>query len=120
VTYRVDRILGLEAPETGFQEAAPVEPLAYDHPSHPEIRAELSGRGALIVEIEPHIADHLRPNPEGGALLVFRCPPAELDYFARYFAGLGADIRVLAPPELRQRMAEIGQNLVKSYLPENR
>jgi predicted DNA-binding transcriptional regulator YafY len=117
-TYRVDRILALDAPEDGFQEAALIEPLPYGHPSHPEIRAGLSARGALIVEIEPDIAANLRPNPDKSASLVFRCPPSELDYFARYFAGLGADIQVHAPPELREKMAAIGQGLVQRYQPE--
>jgi len=115
-TYRVDRILSLEAPEEDFQGAPVVEALPYDHPSHPEIRAELTPRGALIVEIEPHIASSLQHSPDGSARLVFRCPPSDLDYFAGYFAGLGAEIQVQAPEELCERMGEIGKTLVERYL----
>ncbi len=119
-TYRVDRILSLAPVEVEFTAGQSAEPLPYDHPSHPQIRAELTPRGAMLVEVEPHIAGSLQPKPDGGAWLALRCPPSELDYFARYFAGFGSEIRVLAPSELREKMGHIGRFLAKNYPPEKR
>lgn len=116
----MDRILSLKPPDEGFLVCDMVEPLPYGHPSHPEIRAVLSRRGALIVEIEPHIAAALLSNPDGSASLVFHCPLSELEYFVRYFAGLGEDIQVQAPPELRERISAIGRGLVERYPKEKR
>ncbi len=114
-TYRVDRIQAVEPPAADFQ-PGPIHPtLAYDDPSHPEIRARLSSRGADLVEIEPHIASQMQRIPGQGAELALRCPPGELDWYARYFAGLGAEVEVLAPAILRQKMAQLGQQLLDRY-----
>ena len=113
--YRVDRIQAVETPHADFQ-PGPVRPvLAYDHPSHPEIRARLTPRGADLVETDAHIGSRLQRIPGQGGELALRCPPAELDWYARYFTGLGAEVEVLAPAELRQKMAQLGQQLLDQY-----
>lgn len=114
-TYRVDRILALEALPADFCAGPLAEALPYEHPSHPRIRAELTPRGALLVEIEPHLSQALRRNLDGSAQLELRCPPGELDYYARYFASLGAEALVHEPPELLLRLAALGQRLAEQY-----
>jgi predicted DNA-binding transcriptional regulator YafY len=115
-TYRVDRIEALSAPGDDFQPPAVPETLPYDHESHPQVVATLSPRAVAIVESEPHVGRHICRQPDGSGQLAFRCPPAELDWFARYFAGLGADADVSAPPELRERIGAIGRVLAEQYL----
>ena len=114
-TYRIDRIQSVEPPGAGFQPEAPHQPLPYDHPSHPEIRARLTPRGADLVEYEPHLGRQVQRIRGQGAELTLRCPPGELDWYARYFAGLGGEVEVLAPDELRQKMARLGQQLLDQY-----
>lgn len=113
-TYRVDRILELGAPEPDFAPAPPLPQAAYDDPSHPEIRVELTPRGAAYVETEPHLGPHIERAGEGGRLR-FRCPPSELDWYARYFAGLGAEADVQAPAELRRLLRQVGADLAERY-----
>ena len=58
------------------------------------------------------LIDHL---PDGTGRLVFRCPPGELPWFARYFAGLGTDADVRAPDTLREQLARLGHTLAVQY-----
>jgi predicted DNA-binding transcriptional regulator YafY len=115
-TYRIDRIQSLASPAEDFH-PAPFQPtLPYDHPSHPQIVARLTRRGADLVDRERHLRQQLQRLPDGSAELIFRCPLDELDYFARFFASLGQDVYVLTPDGLRQRLAELGQYFNETYL----
>lgn len=114
-TYRVDRVQAVGAPDAGFTPAPPRDPLPYDHESHPLVHARLTAKGADLVEADTQLSAHLRRVPNGAGELTLRCPPAELDFYARFFAGLGAEVEVLAPEELRGRMASLGQNLLERY-----
>lgn len=116
-TYRVDRITAL-APAANPRPGQVVPaPLPYDAPEHPQIEATLTARGAGYVESEPHLSRVLRRTPDGTGTLTLRCPPSELDWFARYFAGLGHEVTVHAPEALRQRLATLGRGLVERHAP---
>jgi predicted DNA-binding transcriptional regulator YafY len=67
------------------------------------------------VESEPALSRLLQRAPDGSGSLTLRCPPAELDWFARYFAGLGDEVTVHAPEALRQRLERLGRALAKRY-----
>lgn len=114
-TYRIDRVQAAEPPAADFQPGPPQESLPYDHPSHPEIRARLTPRGADLVEADIHISRMVRRIPGEGGELIMRCPPGELNWYARYFAGLGNEVEVIAPEALRVLMAQLGRNLVERY-----
>jgi predicted DNA-binding transcriptional regulator YafY len=123
--YRVDRFRQVGPAEPGFVPPAgpPAGPAAaagqaapaYDDPAHPEVRATLTARGLAYGEAELEQMGPASRRADGGAELRFRCPPAELDWYARFFASLGPEAEVHAPPELRQRLAELGQGLVARY-----
>ncbi len=113
--YRVDRILSL-APAPAWLSEVPVPaPTPYGHESHPEVSVSLTPRGAAAIESEPHIGAQIVYAEDGSGTLRFRCPPSELEWFARLFAGLGADVTVHSPPELRRRLAAIGRELAERY-----
>jgi predicted DNA-binding transcriptional regulator YafY len=112
--YRVDRIRAL-VPADGDLPPAPAAPRPYGHPEHPEVRADLSPRGVAYVESEPQLGQHIERLPDGAGRLAFRCPPSELGWFARYFASLGADAEVHAPPELRAGIRELALQLLEQY-----
>jgi predicted DNA-binding transcriptional regulator YafY len=114
-TYRVDRITALAPAANPLPGQAVPAPRPYDAPEHPEVRASLTPRGAGNVESEPHLSKVLRRAPDGSGELRMRCPPSELDWFARYFASLGAEVTVQAPEALRARMAALGKALVERY-----
>ena len=114
-TYRVDRIERLEPPGDDFQPPPERAPTPYDHQAHPRILATLTARGVAMVETERHLGRQIQHLPDGGGCLDLRCPPSELDWYARYFASLGEQVQVREPPELRQRIAALGRELVQRY-----
>jgi predicted DNA-binding transcriptional regulator YafY len=67
------------------------------------------------MESEPHLGQSIQRNPDGSGYLAFRCPPGELTWFARYFAGFGVEAEVCSPPELRQHLQQLGQKLADQY-----
>ncbi len=114
-TYRVDRFAEAhetEAPEV-IESSQPELP--YGHPSHPEVRIQLTARGVLVMERDPQLGDAIQPLGEDGGLLCFRCPPTEYDWLVRTLLSLGPDAEVLAPDALRQRVQEAAQDIARRY-----
>jgi predicted DNA-binding transcriptional regulator YafY len=52
---------------------------------------------------------------DGSATLSFRCPPGELDFYARLFAMLGCEAEVREPSELREQLRLVGEQISKQY-----
>lgn len=113
--YRVDRIQALTVLDEVVDPATLPPPTPYNDAAHPQIVAWLTARGVADIESEPHLGQIIQRQPDGGGLLVMRCPPTELRWYARYFAGLGDDIDVREPPELRARLAALGADLAERY-----
>ncbi len=114
-TFRVDRVMALEQPADDFNPPEVKPSLPYDHESHPLVLARLTRRGASRAESERSIGPNLQRLPDGSAELAFRCPPDDIEYYARFFASLGEDADVLFPVELRVRLAQFGRILVEKY-----
>jgi predicted DNA-binding transcriptional regulator YafY len=114
-TYRVDRFTAL-APATNPRpgQALPTPP-PYDAPHHPEVRATLTPRGLRLLDSDPNLSQNLQRRADGGGTLCLRCPPSDLDWYARTFAGLGAEVTVHSPPALRERLAVLGRALAERY-----
>jgi predicted DNA-binding transcriptional regulator YafY len=114
-TYRADRIQALEPVEEGFI-PEPIQPkIGYAHETHPILDVRLTSRAVARIEIDRHLGDQVERLPDGCGRLTFRCPPSELDWYAHYFASFGEDVEVLAPPDLRERIAQLGRTLVERY-----
>lgn len=113
--YRVDRVRSLEPADERFLQIFPPPTRPYDDPSHPQVVAALTPRGILHVETEPHIGSLVEHLADGSGIIAFRCPPGELAYFARYFAGLAESVEVLEPIELREELRRIGKKLAEIY-----
>lgn len=107
---RVEDVAPCDPPETHE------EPLPYGHPSHPLVEVTLTAKGAKVVEREPHLGK-LVAGP-GPATLAFRCPPSELDWYARYFGGLGPDAAVAGPPELIEKIVGRAKEILGRYEPK--
>lgn len=114
-TYRIDRIQSVSPAGDRFKYMQIPEPKPYGHESHPEVRVTLTAYGAAYVESEPHLGQKIQRKADGTAHLAFRCPPSELDYYARYFAGLGTEAEVQAPQELRELLAQLSCKLAEQY-----
>ncbi|HWD41736.1 MAG TPA: WYL domain-containing protein, partial [Fimbriimonas sp.] len=108
---RADRVLkiqGAQAPEQ------PIEPKEYDDPSHPTVRVILTGRGLRALERDPHLGGEVKDR-KAPALIEFRCPPDELDWYARYFGGMGPDAEILGPPDLLEIVVGKAKALLQKY-----
>jgi predicted DNA-binding transcriptional regulator YafY len=113
--YRVDRILALApADDASLPDTPPPTP-PYGDDAHPLIVATLTATGAARIESEPHLGQILIGHADGSGSLSFRCPPAELEYYARLFAALGLEAEVQEPPELRERIRSLGQQIANRY-----
>lgn len=113
--YRVDRIRTLSPAGEHFRAPPVPKPVPYDHPAHPEIVASFTARGVALVEVDALVAPQLQRQPDGSGELRLRFPPADLKWWAHFFAGLEADVTVHGPPELRARMLALGHKLVADY-----
>ena len=91
------------------------QPVPYDHDDHPLIRAQTTPQGVTVLDGQPDLAGHVTVLADGTGVLEFRCPPSELDYYARLLAVLGDSVHVEGPPELVERLRAIGQDLVRRY-----
>lgn len=113
--YRIDRIVALEptADERLPENPPPAPP--YDDDAHPLIVATLTASGAARLESEPHVGQVLVRQADGSATLSFRCPPGELDFYARLFAMLGCEAEVLEPTELREQLRTLGEQIAEHY-----
>lgn len=85
-TLRLDRVQSVEPIEAPADVS---DPVPYDHPSHPTVRVRLTAKGARQAERDPHLGPHIRSGE--ASTLEFRCPPDELDWYARYFGGFGPE-----------------------------
>jgi hypothetical protein len=75
----------------------------------------LSEAGLLRAEIEPAIVRVARRLPDGGWEARFRCPPAELPYYARVIASLGPEAEAVAPPLVRTMVRELALTTARRH-----
>ena len=114
-TFRVDRIQSLAEPDLDFAPPSVPDPPEYEDESNPELVVTFTPRGAFQVQSQPFIGPRVRRNSDGSAELRMRCPTSEFDWFAGLFAGLGREACVVAPPELRRRLRDLGGLLADQY-----
>jgi predicted DNA-binding transcriptional regulator YafY len=112
--FRIDRFTSV-APVDAPPGAHPAPPVPYDHPSHPEVVAEFTARGARVAEGDPHFGRHVERREDGTGRIAFRCPPGELDWFASYFLRLGEDADVRSPASLRREIAARAEKIAAHY-----
>jgi predicted DNA-binding transcriptional regulator YafY len=112
--YRADRIQHVALVEGGLN-FAPPDPISYNDESHPQVVVELTSYGVALLDTEPHLAGQTVRREDGSGQLCFRCPPSELAYYARYFAGLGGQAIVHEPAELRQQIYDLGEWLANQH-----
>ena len=118
--YRVDRVVTLAPasppPDAEAALAAAARPRrAYADPAHPEVVLRLSYPGVRLAEDAFSWAGPAEPVGPGMWELRFRCPPAELRYYAREVHALGPSAEVLAPPALRALVLERAAATVGVY-----
>ncbi|MFE2722219.1 helix-turn-helix transcriptional regulator [Kitasatospora sp. NPDC059327] len=112
--YRIDQILGLQRLEGGFRVPGNFDLAAYWQAHQAEFHASLHTADA-VVRLSPEGAARLT-GPAGRALRATGEPQADgwtravlpiesLDHACREFLALGAEVEVLEPPALRERMA---------------
>ncbi len=114
-TYRVDRFVEVSATQAHEHLESSHSELPYGHPSHAEVRIQLTARGVLMMERDRHLGEAIQPHGEEGGLLCFRCPPGEYDWLVRTLLGLGSEAEVLAPDTLRQLLRQAALDIAHYY-----
>lgn len=111
-SYRLDRIRSVEPVPTppgadDARRAAARPRRAYDDPSHPAVVVRLSYRGLkLAEEAFPWVHSATTVGPDLWEIR-YRCPPAELPYYARALLALGSEAEAVTPPLLRHLVREL-------------
>ncbi|WP_099906564.1 YafY family protein [Streptomyces sp. TLI_171] len=113
-TYRVDQILEIRPLDEEF-----VPPDGFDLSGHwnaylADFRARLHTAEALV-RLTPEGARFLGVTPTGDGWTEVRVPVESIDHAYRDFLRLGADVEVLAPAELRDRIARTARTLAARY-----
>ncbi|MCW1100079.1 WYL domain-containing protein [Streptomyces sp. RS2] len=113
-TYRVDQILEIGPLEEEFVVPDGFELAGYWNGYLADFRARLYTSEALV-RLSPEGARRLGVTSSGDGWAEVRVPIESIDHAHREFLRLGADVEVLAPAELRNRMAETARTLTTRY-----
>lgn len=133
-TYRVSRVLDLTKLDDGFERPAGFDLSAYWQAWSDQFQRRLYGAEAVIrlspraLELLPYFfnpvavdAARAQAEPPDAAGWVRTSLPIEsLQHAYRELLRLGADAEVLAPPELRERIAGTAKDLMEIYGPSGR
>ncbi|HET8840701.1 MAG TPA: WYL domain-containing protein [Ktedonobacteraceae bacterium] len=113
--YRVDRFLATAAMQTSPQVEQPASSIVYVHPSHPEVRIQLTARGVLRLERETPLASRLQLQENGEGLLSLHLRPEEYSWLVSILLGLGGEAKILAPEELRVLVVQTAQEIARHF-----
>ncbi|MFD4764841.1 helix-turn-helix transcriptional regulator [Streptomyces niveus] len=113
-TYRVDQILEVHALEGEFAIPDEFGLAAYWSGYLADFRARLH-TGDALVRLTPEGARRLGVTPVGDGWTEVRVPIESVDHAHGEFLRLGTDIEVMAPAELRDRIAETVRALATRY-----
>lgn len=120
-TFRVDRIVSLELLEKTFD-------LPEDFDVHEYLRLERPAKPLLVVKIrflpeavlmvrdDPAFWETVEEQPDGSVIVTISTE-SDLNWAARMVLGLGPDVEVLEPPELRRLVSDWAQAIVARYEP---
>ena len=116
--FRVDRIKEMSATEQTFEQPEGFDPahvaggpLFVPSARDVEVTLDLAPRAGWVREITPH--DRAEELPDGWTRMTLRTP--HFQWLARLVLRLGADVRVVAPPELADRVKETAVNALANY-----
>jgi predicted DNA-binding transcriptional regulator YafY len=121
-TLRLDRIEQVRLlrraapPPAGFDPVGAVARSLAQAPWRWQVEVELD---APLEEVRRFVPPHFAELERRGARVVLRARAERLDGMARLLAGLGAPLRVIEPPELRDELAALAARLTVSALREH-
>lgn len=120
-TLRLDRIEQVRLlrraapPPAGFDPVDAVARSLAQAPWRWQVEVELD---APLEEVRRFVPPHFAELEQRGARVALRARVERLDGMARLLAGLGAPLRVIEPPELRDELAALAARLTVSALRE--
>ncbi|MFI0809521.1 helix-turn-helix transcriptional regulator [Streptomyces echinatus] len=113
-TYRVDQIIELRSEDGAFGIPDGFDLAAYWNGYLADFRARLH-TGEALVRLTPEGCRRLGVTPGGDGWTEARVPIESLDHAHGEFLRLGGDVEVMAPAELRDRIAETVRTLAVRY-----
>ncbi|MBO0790375.1 MAG: YafY family transcriptional regulator [Ktedonobacteraceae bacterium] len=113
--YRVDRFLDVRVAPSAPRLERPIGAIVHVHPSFPEVCLQLTARGVLRLERDPHLGPRIVRDKDGGGGISVRLRPEEYDWLVRVLLDLGVDAKVLAPEGLRGRVQQAVEEIARHY-----
>jgi predicted DNA-binding transcriptional regulator YafY len=113
--YRVDRFLEVRAASSPPPMERPMTRKSHEDPTFPEVRIQLTARGVLKLESDPHVGPRIQRMENGEGWLSLRWRPEEYDWLVGELLSLGTEAKVLAPEELRQRVQQAAHRIARHY-----
>lgn len=117
-TYRVDQIIEVRSPEGEFAVPDGFDLATYWSGYLADFRSRLH-TGDALVRLTPEGARRLGVTPVGDGWTEARVPIESVDHAHGEFLRLGTDVEVLAPAELRERIAGTVGTLAARYERQN-
>jgi predicted DNA-binding transcriptional regulator YafY len=105
-TFRLSRIRGafidaMPADAQRIVAEASAAAGSYHHHTHPEVHCELTAAGVAMAKDHPDFGGHL-----DGSTLRFRCPPAELPFYAREVLRFGVEVTIVGDDAFQAELSE--------------
>nr|WP_090986882.1 WYL domain-containing protein [Paenibacillus sp. CF384] len=118
-TFRVDRFEAMELMEMPGEEVDRLaleaeSPVGSDEGAS-RIVADLTYRGALLVEQDFHIGDNVKQVTDERWELDFMCPASEWQWAVKLFYSLGMDAEVKEPRHLREELLRMARQVCDRY-----
>jgi predicted DNA-binding transcriptional regulator YafY len=113
--FRISRVSGIHPTDTPADAVeiihlATVEHVTYRDPANPQVEVRLTRRGVEFARDHPDFRNHLHEDR-----LTFRCPVAELPFYARELIRYGTEVEILGPPELRELVVDSLQRTLNHH-----
>jgi predicted DNA-binding transcriptional regulator YafY len=114
-TFRIGRIRFLREMSTpddadAIVRTASLQDIDYHHGGNPLIDLRLTQRGIEFVRDHPDLRHHLT-----GDRVSFRCPEAELPFYARELIRFGAEVEILGPRQLSDLVTSSLQRILEHH-----
>ncbi|WP_422659951.1 helix-turn-helix transcriptional regulator [Paenibacillus sp. EC2-1] len=120
--FRCDRIQSAEYDTSGITpldhrhiDLGNWESLTKERPTYIPLVVELGREGVQRCENELCPVPKIQLRPDGTGRIEHNIPSTEIQYFAKFFIGLGTEVTVEEPPELIHRMKDMLSKIMAKY-----
>jgi predicted DNA-binding transcriptional regulator YafY len=126
--FRIDRVLAAEVAQEGHRTVdlsgfpimdwfKPPEEKQRSTDNKLQVEATLSREGVRKCQRESQMNNEMEVHEDGTGTIRMSISPTEIDYFASFFLGFGAEIHVIKPPVMVELLQKVVEKMAKMYIP---